>query len=368
MTFSFGSILVCLLVLLVLDIYLELILRIRPEFYIHNIRCVYFVVIVLLIRSVIPFNFPFTITIPIQNALSGITIFLFRTYIGPYTIIQYAVAVWGIGAIFNLFRYIVHYYRYKYILTQAATINQPLKTIVHKVLKDLDVDGMRVAVLPGQMSPAIFGITDPILLFPNYDYSESELRFIIQHEMIHHTKHDMILKIILDICVCIFWWNPLLYICRRNLLLFVEVSNDLSVVKDCTEQDKLEYATCLLHNSRKQYRGGINKYALPLINRASSLKFRVLKIFHFRNSRNNFLLMINSVILLIILTFGVVVVPEAYGISPEAKSQTFSIDPENAYIIITESGYDLYVNGNYTGTLSEISESLKSLPVYEEEK
>src|SRR5699024_274590 len=120
------------------------------------------------------------------------------------------------------------------------------------------------------------------------------------------------------------------YICRRNLLLFVEVSNDLSVVKDCTEQDKLEYATCLLHNSRKQYRGGINKYELPLINRASSLKFRVLKIFHFRNSRNNFLLMINSVILLIILTFGVVVVPEAYGISPEAKNQTFSIDPENA--------------------------------------
>ena len=72
MTLSFGSIFICLLILFVLDIYLELLLRVKTAFYSGNIRCVYFVVMVLTIRSVIPFNFPFTVTIPVQHVLSGI--------------------------------------------------------------------------------------------------------------------------------------------------------------------------------------------------------------------------------------------------------------------------------------------------------
>lgn len=45
----------------------------------------------------------------------------------------------------------------------------------------------------------------------------------------------------------------------------------------------------------------------------------------------------------------------------------FSITPDNAYFVNSSDGYKLYMNGEYIGTITNIPEDLKEVPIYEEE-
>ena len=66
------------------------------------------------------------------------------------------------------------------------------------------------------ISPAVVGIRKPILVLPEYPFSENELYYVCLHEAEHCRNHDLWLRLLLDIVICTQWFNPLVYLCRRN--------------------------------------------------------------------------------------------------------------------------------------------------------
>ena len=63
------------------------------------------------------------------------------------------------------------------------------------------------------------------------------------------------------------------------------------------------------------------------------------------------------------------IVIEPYSINSDVQQQTVELVTENSYLISNpKEGYDLYVNNQYFGTVTEIKDSFSNLPIYKNSK
>ncbi len=372
---SVGSILFCVLLIIFLYLYLRISLMINSEFFLNNVRVVFMGIIILCLRAVVPINFPFTITFPIKRGLPQITSFFLETEIGKWSLVECLVTIWVAGALIALVQLAYQYYRFRILLLQAVTIGHEPPEEIMQILKENNMKKVRVVILSGQIVPAISGVINPILILPDYEYTNEELKFIITHEILHYRKGDLLLKTLLEICVRIYWWNPIVYFFRDKFLLFVEVANDISVIKNIPYNEKKDYVECLYKNAKlcSLYQPIAHKKAfmIPFTLKESDLKIRIFKIINYKRKSGKKSLMaggINFCVLVIMILSGLFFVPEAYSVSNEVEKTTFTIDENNAYLIKNDNQYDLYVDNTYVVTLSELDENMKRLPIYEEKR
>ena len=88
MTLSLGSIAGCFGIILIFTVCLALIMKSENMTLVIKNKFVFAGIILILLRLLIPFNFPFTITIPVSQGMPQITDAFF-TVIGEYNIFTY---------------------------------------------------------------------------------------------------------------------------------------------------------------------------------------------------------------------------------------------------------------------------------------
>lgn len=132
--------------------------------------------------------------------------------------------------------------------------NSELEDFIYHTLKFTDNKYKKIKViqLPQIKSPCITGFFQPVILLPTIDFTPQELKFILSHELEHFNHHDLLLKFICELFVCVYWLNPLVYLIRQQLKNTLEFSNKLSITKDMDEFDKLNYLECLLKIAKNQ--------------------------------------------------------------------------------------------------------------------
>ncbi len=94
-------------------------------------------------------------------------------------------------------------------------------------------------------SPFVLGIVKP-KIFLNSAMSESDARYIIEHEQTHIKHHDNIFKPLGFLLLCVYWFNPLCYVAYALFVKDIELFCDESVIKTLSAQGKKEYSTVLL--------------------------------------------------------------------------------------------------------------------------
>lgn len=366
MSISFGSVLTCLLIIIVLFLYTELILHLDSGMILSKSRIIFLCVILLCLRVVIPFNFPFTITIPIKNELRQINNLLSHRVIYSFKVYNIIWGFWIIGFIYQLVIFVWNYKRHYNLIRQAAIMDHINKEKIVSALSKHTSKRIEIAIIPESISPAICGILQPILILPDFKYSNEELDFIICHELTHYTKHDMVIKLILEICTRFYWWNPFMYLLRDRFYLAVEMANDISIIANKSQTLRFRYMHCLIACSKYcSDNKKTNITTIPFIKDSSNLKLRINKMLKFDRKKPFFLhKILIYFIISILLIGGIIIVPESYYLPPEIASTTISIDKDNSYLVKTKDGYALYTDGKYVITFSEIDESLRALPVY----
>ena len=95
------------------------------------------------------------------------------------------------------------------------------------------------------LSPAIFGILRPRIIFPEY-MSEANTEFVLLHEKTHLKRGDNLSRIIAIIICCFHWFNPFIWLFLKLYLEDMELSCDEMVLKQCGPDKKKEYATALI--------------------------------------------------------------------------------------------------------------------------
>lgn len=92
-------------------------------------------------------------------------------------------------------------------------------------------------------SPILIGFFRPCIVLPTAGLSVTAFQYIILHELTHYKRRDMFYKWLIQLIVCIHWFNPFIRLMNRE----VELSCDEAILKGLNRQERCDYGDTLLN-------------------------------------------------------------------------------------------------------------------------
>ena len=96
-------------------------------------------------------------------------------------------------------------------------------------------------------SPLLIGFFKPYIVLPTTDISEADFRHTIMHELTHYKRGDMFYKWLVQLTICLHWFNPLVYLMGREINNACEFSCDEAVIMNLNNDGIKEYGNTLLN-------------------------------------------------------------------------------------------------------------------------
>ncbi|MDE6406605.1 MAG: hypothetical protein K2M20_13250 [Lachnospiraceae bacterium] len=105
---------------------------------------------------------------------------------------------------------------------------------------------VELCVNPLVASPMLVGCFHPCIILPEADVSDKEFPWIVMHELIHYRRRDIFYKWLVQITVCLHWFNPFVYLMSREMGRACEFSCDEAVVSKVGYDHAADYGKTLL--------------------------------------------------------------------------------------------------------------------------
>lgn len=243
-----------------------------------------------IIRAFVPCSIPFTIGITHTLPLSGSTNTTYTgTKEGLYNAAKHRwdftsvlLGIWIAVALTLLFLYLLLYAKSKQILLQSVPMTEEEIQAFLPVWADWKVP---LSYSDQCTSPVVCGIRKPGIVFSRNakGLSVSDKRLILLHEYMHIKGHDNLWKFLSGLVVCLYWFNPLVW------LFYFKFSQELEL---CCDERVLHF----LHtaDARKAYANSILHFAVlrngfPLFESGfakNETKERIVAIMTYKNIKN----------------------------------------------------------------------------------
>ena len=151
--------------------------------------------------------------------------------------------VWAVGSILLFAQFLIRYHRGK---RDIDRLPKQENQVLQKILDELQRGNKRpipiqVLCCSGLSTPCGIGLLRRQILLPSQEYTEEELCHILRHELQHFQTHDLLVKWMIRVFQCLFWWNPFVYLLGKDMDQVLEIKCDLSVVKNYSRQETLAY-------------------------------------------------------------------------------------------------------------------------------
>ncbi len=224
----------------------------KKQFFIRQIGItnILFLYLASVLRMVIPYKFSFTRVIPPSGALNYFYKESSAGKTGAAQISSVAVlaAVWLTVSVALLIRFILRYRKAlkeveSYVVCEDEQCRRVYNRVLNKSRRELSVTVRRSSHV---VIPMGVGIFRKSIILPEETYSDSELYYILRHEYTHFQNRDLIIKIFIHIYGCVFWWNPVVYLLKRDLSQILEIKCDLDVTDKLGSRDRAEYLTTIV--------------------------------------------------------------------------------------------------------------------------
>lgn len=133
-------------------------------------------------------------------------------------------------------------------------------------------------------SPLLLGMARPAVVLPARDLSPGDLRCILAHELVHLKRKDLLYKWLVQLTLCIHWFNPLVWLMARETGRLCELACDEGVMEHLTGEERTAYGDALLRAAGQGggYREGVA--AVTLTESGKRLKERLGAILSFRGA------------------------------------------------------------------------------------
>lgn len=240
-------------------------------------------------------------------------------------------------------------------------INRVLKEIEQKEKKPLKVE---VVKSPGIDTPMGTGMIRKRILIPDRQYTEKELFYILRHEYMHHKNKDLFVQLLVNILCVIYWWNPFVYLLRRDVEHSFEMQCDQAVVCGMSDGDIADYLETLLkvlrlkkeHNENRNHVTG----TLGIIrDKDDNIKSRFQTLL--RESAPNYKthgkpVAVMVMMLVLTLSYAFIIQPEIQPTDTdmEAGPDVYEVETSESYIIHhTDGTYELITSKGDSLVLDE---------------
>lgn len=224
----------------------------KKHFFIRQVGItnILFLYLFSIVRMMIPYEFSFTRIIPSGKAFSNLCRDTSIHKIGANQISLFSVlsAIWLIVSATLIIRFFYQYVKTSrelsaYSIRGDEQCQRMINRILNTDRKQLNIDVRRSEQIDIPMGAGIFRKS---IFLPNEEYSASQLYYILRHEYTHFKNEDLIIKVLIHIYWCIFWWNPVIYLIKRDLAQILEIKCDLDVTANMDSLEKAQYLTTIV--------------------------------------------------------------------------------------------------------------------------
>ena len=204
--------------------------------------------------------------------------------------------------------------------------------------------------------------------------NEEQLKYILLHESLHLQCNDTGVKLMTNIICSIYWWNPLVYLLRKDMNQSLEIRCDKLVVKYEGMSSREEYLKVLLNEYRyvtqvsmsekKQFCGMMlfEKHTESLLER-----FEQLKANNMKNSRYGLALAVIIGVASLLLSYSFVLQSGFDCPIEEIETAvgTKELNPEEMYLVEYNDGSYILYSGELQQIVKfEIDKSPSSITIY----
>lgn len=286
--------------------------------------------------------------------------------------------VWFTGCFIALVKQSMEIFRQAHLncATKIFFTDSKVQNIVKKIEKDIDCKRkVEVYVVESFIVPTMIGFTKPIILISQdtLDLKDNEIEYILRHEICHFKGGDIWIRLMVQLLVCILWWNPVVYLIRHSVIQLLEIRCDDRACSSLMDDEKMEYITVLIESlkynlNRKRSSlaaGFVGNYYKSFVRQRIKILLSPMSI---KPSLRKVCLTIGICIFLFIGSYAIVFQP---AFEPTEEFGVHALSIENAWIVhSTDDKYEIWIEGCYLDTLTLDAlktEPFNQLQIYEEE-
>lgn len=247
--------------------------------------------------------------------------------------------IWYLGAFLILLHYVIQYVKVaRYFGDMPVQRNSKAAQIADTIWNgSKKPDIIQIAAVK---TPCCFGILRKKIIIPDKLYTEEQLRFILLHECSHLKNNDILVKNLINILCAFYWWNPCVYLLKKDLNQSLEIRCDLTAVKELDLQLKGDYLAVVLSEYKDSLKTGKSaglRYDNPklLLERFQM----VAKEKRILVNKGNFLAwIISGCLLLLSYSFIFQTEYEAPKEDIETEQDAYEVNTSNSYLIKSDDG------------------------------
>ena len=95
-------------------------------------------------------------------------------------------------------------------------------------------------------TPMLIGIFKPEIILPDREYTDAQIQSVLMHEITHLRRRDVLVKWLSVIACALHWFNPLVWLARREIDRVCELSCDEAVIRKLDQAGKRSYGETLI--------------------------------------------------------------------------------------------------------------------------
>jgi len=190
----------------------------------------------------VPFQLPWPDVVPPSAVVEQVAL--------SWTVV--ITGVWVVGSVLLALYLVATHYRFRRKMRTSLPVEHAYITafcLKHKLRRSICIrqsDQIR--------SPLTYGVLRPTILLPaGMDFEDEEkLSYVLTHELIHVKRFDYVWKLVFAAVLCIYWFNPLVWLMYVLANRDIELSCDEAVLKRFGQKVRAAYGLTLLDMAERK--------------------------------------------------------------------------------------------------------------------
>ena len=190
--------------------------------------------------------------------------------------------VWISGILMMIIFLIKSYFHLRSLKKSALPLqNQEVIKLYHKCLKEFNITAdIQICSTVYLKSPIITGLFKSCIYLPVHiisDYNETEMRYILLHELSHYKHKDTLAGYFITLANIIYWFNPIVRYSLKEMRNDREIACDTSVLKLLEKDCYTDYGNTLINFAQKIFLSSF-PFSVGISGNMKQMKRRILNI------------------------------------------------------------------------------------------
>jgi len=164
---------------------------------------------------------------------------------------KFAIVVWSIGAIVVFVKYMLEYRKFCKLLKRwsSPVEDEDIIRIFRLTKLKLDIENKDIGMIRSKYvnTPMLTGLIRPMVVIPEKEIDETDMKLIIEHELTHYKHKDLYVNLLSILVLCFHWFNPIMYYCMPVIQGDGELYCDETVLKNKNMNYRKTYGKMIIN-------------------------------------------------------------------------------------------------------------------------